>query len=1279
MKIIFRLCFALTLGLCVVVGTIQAQQQTLNWEPINKGLPEGTGVNAFSWISNRFGPGLVILAGTGGAGLYRSYDNGDSWSRIDGATTGFRSTDIRAFTISSITIYAGTKNGIYRSINQGSDWTIAGSTTNGLTSISITSLAVGLNFSLYAGTIDGGLFRSTDNGTTWKSSSVGINTPAITALNVIDNSTILAGTPRGIFRSTNNGDTWTFSNRGIPEYVQITGFTGFGTSVYASTFGAGVFRSTDFGLTWTPVNTGLPNLRITSVAVINLPNSSVKPLLVSTYGNGVFLSNNDGASWGQASYNIGNVKDPSSTPIFVTRVAIVETTPFAALLGATAYRATRVNAPPPIITSFSPASATAGTQDLVVTIEGANFNAPTVTLDGKTLELVSSSQTRLVVKVPASEISYETIKVVEVKNADGQKDNAGYRITAPTAPFITKLNPPSDTVQANPLRVAIVGSNFQPDATVIFNGVLIPPERILGRLSTLLIVNVPIEAVLYPGRVPVRVTNPKSGEFAEVLFTIKARPPKIATLTPPAVSVNAPTFNLAISGEDFFTTATVSIGGMKLDILNQSTTQIIAVIPSALITTIGSVTVTVTNPDGQFKSTQLKVVEFGLGLTASESIVCPGAPVQITGTILGGVGNYRIVSWTPAVSSSTLIGKTIQALVNPTVTTTYTLKLADNSNAEIQTAITIGVLQPSAVSEPLRVAFDTVNTFFTRIDQKTIIIRNTSSDNTTLTLGTPRTTTDNFAVITPVAGTILLGKQTSMTITVQFNPLQDGFVSDTLLIPYNPCGNVIAIPLSGRRITPVLPPPVPVTLQTGASGNFPANQPPTFSWSAVTFAASYSLQIARIDRNFTLANGFDGADFPIATTANTSLQPTFALQPNTAYAWTVRAVNSATTSTWTVPQYFITAPTGVQQLSLLPTKIDFGSTIVNDTERRGIQLTNPGNATQTIMSVDFFPAAVGSGAQRIFDISGSFTRNIVNPLLPANAVLTFRPTDTIPYQGVIRIRTATDTFLALLVGRGVTCNAQGVPDCAETEITLRFQPPAGKTKPDVGDTISMQLVMKSSQRLTDARYAAKAKNYSAEIIIQNPDVFFPTAIVTPGNLSAQQKNIGRARVRLNDVPANRGAATSEVVLGEIRGLALLADTLSTQVRIAEFVWTDSGLPDASIRRTLTDATLSVETCTAGGSPRLLIPNPALQLTLVQAAPNPVSDQFNVDFIVHTDAHLDIVLVDVMGRKVKTFTSKSMTADTYTMTFATNDLVTGSYLLVLQTPLQVVTHRLEILK
>ena len=150
---------------------------------------------------------------------------------------------------------------------------------------------------IYAGTVAGGVFKSTDSGSSWTVS--GLMDTRIRAL-AIDPSaptTIYSGTDSGIFKSNDGGVSWVAINSGLTNtniHALAIDPTAHST-IYAGTWGEGVFKSTDGGATWVAKNGGMATANISALAINPLTPSI---LLAGTWGIvGIFMSTDGGTSW----------------------------------------------------------------------------------------------------------------------------------------------------------------------------------------------------------------------------------------------------------------------------------------------------------------------------------------------------------------------------------------------------------------------------------------------------------------------------------------------------------------------------------------------------------------------------------------------------------------------------------------------------------------------------------------------------------------------------------------------------------------------------------------------------------------------------------------------------------------------------------------------------------------------------------------------------------------------------------------------------------------------
>ena len=105
----------------------------------------------------------------------------------------------------------------------------------------ITSLGV-KSTSILAGTLSGGLYVSSDNGSAWSNITSNIGDPLVRAITVAGGSTIYIGTDgSGIYKSTNTGANWTLINTGLVNKT-VNAISIINGYLYAGT-DSGVYRN----------------------------------------------------------------------------------------------------------------------------------------------------------------------------------------------------------------------------------------------------------------------------------------------------------------------------------------------------------------------------------------------------------------------------------------------------------------------------------------------------------------------------------------------------------------------------------------------------------------------------------------------------------------------------------------------------------------------------------------------------------------------------------------------------------------------------------------------------------------------------------------------------------------------------------------------------------------------------------------------------------------------------------------------------------------------------
>ncbi len=257
--------------------------------------------------------GNLLLAG-GVNEIYRSTDQGVTFTTIP-VTFSFGIVNIYSITKLGSDYYMGTSyDGVYKSTDNGSTWAAA---NEGMGPKDIRSVVPTGSGSLIAGSHYVGVFRSTNMGSMWSKSMSGLPAGSSIPEMLATESAVFAGTRDGIYRSTDNGNTWVElqGDNDTINYSLVRGLCELNGNIYAAThlqFHTTVYKSTDNGSTWTRSGNGLP-ADLTFIDGLTASGSN----LVAGTSEGIFYSSDQGSTWYQANAPVQFIEDIAASGNYV--------------------------------------------------------------------------------------------------------------------------------------------------------------------------------------------------------------------------------------------------------------------------------------------------------------------------------------------------------------------------------------------------------------------------------------------------------------------------------------------------------------------------------------------------------------------------------------------------------------------------------------------------------------------------------------------------------------------------------------------------------------------------------------------------------------------------------------------------------------------------------------------------------------------------------------------------------------------------------------------------
>lgn len=337
---------------------------------------------------------------------------------------------------------------------------------------------------------------------------------------------------------------------------------------------------------------------------------------------------------------------PSTAGPYSYTVQVTDSTPVTPMTAPQSYSGTIA----PNITGISPTTVAAGGPDLTLTVNGAGFGADSVvSFNSTALATTVVSSTQVTATVPASLTTTAGTAQITLTSASATSNGVPFTVT----PTISSLSPNSATAGGPGFTLTVNGTGFESGATVDFNGNSLGATIVS---PTQLTASVPASLIATPGTLPVTVTS--GGQTSNsVNFTVAAAPPPpaITSISPTSATAGGAAFTLTVNGSNFGADSVVNFNGTALTTTFVSAAQVTAAVPASLITTSGTVPVTLTTSGMTSNSVSFTILPAPVITSITPATVTAGG-AAFTLTVNGsGFASGTVVEWNGASLSTTFL------------------------------------------------------------------------------------------------------------------------------------------------------------------------------------------------------------------------------------------------------------------------------------------------------------------------------------------------------------------------------------------------------------------------------------------------------------------------------------------------------------------------------------------------------------------------------------------------------------------------------------------------
>jgi len=555
--------------------------------------------------------------------------------------------------------------------------------------------------------------------------------------------------------------------------------------------------------------------------------------------------------------------------------------------GASNAQTLNINNPVPVISSLSPAGATAGEPGLTLTVSGSNFvTGSKVRWNGtdRLTSFVSGTQLRATI-LPADLASAASVNVTVFNpTPGGGLSPAQTFVVSNSGPVISSLTPSSIGAGSAGFTLSVKGSGFVSTSKVRWNGADIATKF---ASTTELTGTVVAAAIPQPGTASVTVytAGPGGGTSTPARFTIGS-PVAITTgLSPNTALAGGAGFTLTVNGSRFISTSKVLWNSVEKTTRFISNSQLTATIPSSDLNLAGAVLVTVLNPDNGDELSNAQTFTINNPVPAIASLNPTQARVSETPLIVTVNGNNFVsnsrVRWKGFDRPATYVSATrltveipqsdLVATGSANVTVFNPTPGGGNSNAISYTIANalplISSLSPSSALagagaftltlngnyflNTSKVRWNGADRTTTFVNTRQLLASVTAAD--VASVGTANITVINTTADGPSAATPFpINPLMVMSLSLSPSSVVGGSsVTATLLLngPASPGGTLVSLFSSNRTVASV---PINIRVPAGASvATFPISTQGVASTSSVVISAVYG----GITRRATLAVG----------------------------------------------------------------------------------------------------------------------------------------------------------------------------------------------------------------------------------------------------------------------------------------------------------------------------------------------------------------------------------------------------------------------------------------